>query len=245
MPSLNPSRLRTVSLPSFLIVCGGRKPSIFQRSARRSGVCLRMSRSAWMFVSAVFEQNCRTTSPWQSMRVERVVGKLLHGDQARRPDFLQAVAVVEERRPERDGHGQIVREDDWPEQAVVRRRISRVQGRRFAAFHEKSDALGQGSKQPLEPGAVLRQNVEARDQRGGWLRRRSRPTDGGHRTADDPACRHRPAPAFRPASPGPESRAPSRWRRPPSPSGDRAFRVAARARLSPASDEADENGQPP
>ena len=106
------------------------------------------------------------------VRVERVVGKLLHGDEARRPEFLQSVAVVEQRRPERDGHGQIVREDHWPEQAIVRRRISRVQGRRFAAFHEKGDAFGQGSKQPLEPGAILRENVEAHDQRGGRLRRR-------------------------------------------------------------------------
>ena len=87
-------------------------------------------------------------------------------------NFCKSVAVVEQRRAERDGHGQIVRKDVRPEQAVVRRRVSRVQGRRLAAFHEKSDALGQGSKQPLEPGAILRQNVEAHDQRGGRLRRR-------------------------------------------------------------------------
>ena len=87
-------------------------------------------------------------------------------------DFLQAVALVEQRRAERDGHGQIVREHGRPEQAGIWRRISRVQGRRLAAFHQKSDALGQGSKQPLESGSILRQNVEAHDQRGGRLRRR-------------------------------------------------------------------------
>src|SRR6476660_2764037 len=116
VPSLNPSRLRTVSLPSFFIVCGGRKPSIFQRSARRSGVCLRMSRSAWMFVSAVFELNCNDVAVAE-MRLQRIVGELLHGDEAGRPQFLQAVAFVEERCAERDGHGQIGRKDVRPKQA--------------------------------------------------------------------------------------------------------------------------------
>ena len=244
MPSLNPSRLRTVSLPSFLIVWGGRKPSIFQRKARRSGVCLRMSRKAWMFVSAVFEQNCRTMSPWQSARVERVVGKLLHGDQARRPDFLQSVAVVEQRRAERDGHGQIVRKHVRPEQAGIRRRVSRVQGRRLAAFHQKSDALGQGSKQPLEPGAILRQNVEARDQRGGRLRR-------------DHARLMEAIEGLRILRAVIAGRQRSGWRRPglrAKPQADGAARQAhqeiAPSGLQPASgssasDEADENGQPP
>ena len=149
--------------------------------------------------------------------------------EAGRPEFLQSVAVVEERRPERHGHGQIVREDPWPEQAIVRRRISRVQSRRFAAFHEKSDALGQGSKQPLKSGAVLRQNVEAHNQRSGGLRRRHarlmktierltilRAVIAGRQRSGRRRARLR-------------RRAPSRWRRQPSPSGDRALRVATRA----------------
>jgi hypothetical protein len=105
------------------------------------------------------------------VRLKCVVGKLLHGDEPCRPEFLQSVAVVKERRPERHGHGQIVREDPRPELAIVRRRVPRVQSRRLAAFHEKSDALGQGSKQPLKSGSILGESVEAHDQRSGGLRR--------------------------------------------------------------------------
>ena len=162
------------------------------------------------------------------MRVERVVGKLLHSDQARRLQSLQPVALVEQRRAERDGHRQIVREDTWPKQAVVGRWISRVEGRRLAALHEKGDAFGQGSKQPLEPGAIVGENVEARDQRSRRLRRDHarlvkamkrlrilRAVIAGSQRSGRRRARLR-------------ARAPSRWRRPPSPSGDRAFRVAAR-----------------
>ncbi len=106
------------------------------------------------------------------VRVERVVGKLLHGDEARRLQSLQPVTLIEQRRSERDSHGQVVRKNIRPEQIGIGGRVPRVQGRRLAAFHKKSDAIGQGSKQPLKSGAVLRQNVEAHDQRGGWLWRR-------------------------------------------------------------------------
>ena len=89
MPSLNPNRLRTVSLPSFLIVCGGRKPSIFQRSREKVGrvpedVAQRVD-VRFGGVRAELQDDVAVTK----VRLERVVGKLLHGDQAGRPEFLQ------------------------------------------------------------------------------------------------------------------------------------------------------------
>ena len=113
-------------------------------------MCFRMSRNAWMLVSAVFEQNCRTTSPWQKLRVERVVGKLLHRDQACRPQFCKSVAVVEQRCADRDGHGQVVRKDIRPEQTELSGGGYSGPRSGFAAFHQKGDALGQGPKQPFK-----------------------------------------------------------------------------------------------
>ena len=91
--------------------------------------------------------------------------------QASRPEFLQSVAVVEQQCADRDGHSQIVRKDGRPEQAIVWRWVLRVQGWSFAAFGEKGDVLCQGSKEPLKRSAILGENVKARDQRGGRLRR--------------------------------------------------------------------------
>ncbi len=124
-----------------------------------------------MFVSAVFEQNCSATSPWHKCASSASLGNCSIEMSRVGLTFCKPVAVVEQRRAERDGHGQIVRKHVRPEQAGIWRRVSLVQRRRLAAFHEKGDPLGQGSKQPLESGAILRQNVEAHDQRGRWLRR--------------------------------------------------------------------------
>jgi hypothetical protein len=172
VPSLNPNRLRTVSLPSFLIVWGGRKPSIFQRSARKVRRAPQdVAQSVDVRLSGVRAELQGDVAAGEA-RVERIVGKLLHGNEPGRPELLQPVALIEQRRPKRHSDGQIVRKHPRAEQTGVRRRVTWVQGRRLAALHQKSDPLGQGSKQPLEPRPILRQNVEARDQRGGRLRRR-------------------------------------------------------------------------
>ena len=136
-------------------------------------MCLRMSRNAWMLVSAVFEQNCRTTSPWQNVRLERVVGELVHGDEAGRPQFLQVHSGRRTaKRRSRQSQSSCRERRSVRAELIVRRGVLRVQGRRFAAFREKGDALGQGSKQPLELGAIIGEKVEARDQRRSRLRRR-------------------------------------------------------------------------
>ena len=205
-----------------------------------------MSRSAWMFVSAVFEQNCSSDVAVAETRVERVVGKLLHRDEPRRPDFLQVrsgrrTATRRARRSRSSCRGT----------RSARAGLSRAAGisgpgsAASPALHEKGDALGQSSKQPLEPGAILRQHVEARDQRGGRLRRDHARLMQAIEGLSDPACRHRRAPAFRPASPGPESRAPSRWRRSPNPSKRSRRPACGPPPLPSGREEADGSVRPP
>ena len=157
-------------------------------------------------------------------------------------ELLQAVAIVEQRRAEGDGHGQIVGKDGRPQEAVVGGRVSRVQGRRLAPFHQKGDAVGQGVKQALERGSVLRDDVETRDRGRGRLRRCHARLMEAVERLEVLRCRHRRARAFRPASPGLESQAPGRWRRPRGPAKDRGGPAAARLgsrRLPPKSTRTD------
>ena len=64
-----------MSRPWVLMVCGGRKPSCFQRSARSAGNSLSTALSAWMLVSAVLALNWISRSPWQQSASSASLGK--------------------------------------------------------------------------------------------------------------------------------------------------------------------------
>ena len=101
--------------------------------------------------------------------LERVVRESGHRRQLARLDRREAVAVVEQRRADRQRRGQPVGRDHRAEHVAVRRRLADPEVDRGSAGGEEPGAGGDGLHQVGQLGLARRRRVEGRDAGEGLL----------------------------------------------------------------------------
>ncbi|MNK98201.1 hypothetical protein D3C87_1185600 [compost metagenome] len=101
-----------------------------------------------------------------AVRVERIVGKTDHADQALGLGVGQAKSFVEQRLANRDGDGQVIRRHDRAENPRIHRWQFRVDLSHRTSLHQERDALVEGAEQAFQVFAISGEYIKRHQHAG-------------------------------------------------------------------------------